>query len=217
MSDPRLSLEKVIQTAIDSALKEVHTCLPAVVTKVSGQTIEAQPTIQRKISGELVNIPLLVDVPLRYQKTSKFSITFPVDIGDHVMIIFSERSIDTWLLSGEIQAPGDIRKHSLSDGFAIPMMYPNTDEVPDFDSTNLQIKTASGSGVTLTPGGDIELNGNSDWAVAYTDLKTAFDQFVTDYNSHTHTSASPGSPTSAPAAPTTADMTNAKVDSVKVP
>lgn len=141
------SLEKVIQTAIDSALKEVHTCLPAVVTKVNHATqlIDAQITIQRKMAGELVNLPLLVNVPIRYMRSATFSITFPIEVGDHVEIRFCERSIDTWLTHGGIQNPFDIRKFSLSDAFATPAMYPQTDVIPSFDPTNLEIKTNSGN------------------------------------------------------------------------
>lgn len=158
MSDQRISMESVIQTAIDSALKELHTCLPAVITKITGQTIEAQPTIKRKIKNELVNLPLLVDVPLRYMKSSGYSISFPMSVGDHVLIIFAERSIDTWLLSGNIQSPSDIRRHSLSDGFAIPMMYPETDTIPDFDASNLTIKANNGtSTITVSEAGTVSI------------------------------------------------------------
>jgi len=141
------SLEKVIQTAIDSALKEVHTCLPAVVTKVNHATqlIDAQPTIQRKMAGALVNLPLLVNVPIRYWKSTTFSITFPIEIGDHVEVRFCERSIDTWLTEGGIQNPFDFRKFSLSDAFATPAMYHQKDVIPNFDLTNLEIKTNSGN------------------------------------------------------------------------
>lgn len=140
-------LEQVIQTAIDTALKEVHTCLPAVVTRVdhSNQLIDAQITIKRKMSGKLVNLPLLVNVPLRYWKSKTFSITFPIEIGDHVKIVFAERSIDTWLTEGGIQNPFDFRKFSLSDAFAEPAMYHQKDVIPNFDSNNLEIKTNSGN------------------------------------------------------------------------
>jgi len=140
-------LEKVIQTAIDSALKDIHTCLPAVVTKVnhSDQLIDAQLTIKRKMAGQLVNLPLLVNVPIRYWRSKTFSITFPIEVGDHVKIIFAERSIDTWLTEGGIQNPFDFRKFSLSDAFAEPVMYHQKDVIPNFDPINLEIKTNSGN------------------------------------------------------------------------
>jgi len=143
---PTTPLEKVIQTAIDSALKEVHTCLPAVVTRVNTltQLIDAQLVIKRKLGGELVNLPLLVNVPIRYWRSATFSITFPIEVGDHVRIIFAERSIDTWLTEGGIQNPFDVRKHSLSDAFAEPAMYSQKDVIPNFDPSNMEIKTNSG-------------------------------------------------------------------------
>jgi len=213
-------LEQVIQTAIDSALKEIHTCLPAVVTKVNHaeQLIDAQITIKRKMAGELVNLPLLVNVPLRYWRSATFSITFPIEVGDHVRIIFAERSIDTWLTEGGIQNPFDVRKFSLSDAFAEPAMYPQTDVIPTFDPINLEIKTNDGSGsIKITPTGDIYLNGSSDSAIAFTDMKIAFDLLKTDlnnfvaiFNAHVH-------PIQTPATPTAADMAGAEVSNVKVP
>lgn len=169
MSDkPTTSLEKVIQTAIDSALKEVHTCLPAIVTRVDypNQLIDAQITIQRKLAGVLVNLPLLVNVPIRYMKSSTFSITFPIEINDNVMVLIAERSIDTWLTEGGIKDPVDIRKFDLSDAFAIPMMYHQKDVIPSFSTTNLEIKTNSGQtriilkkteGVQIVTTGDIDM------------------------------------------------------------
>ena len=143
---PTTQLESVILTAIDSALKEVHTCLPAVVTRFDSalQLIDAQITIKRKLAGELVNLPLLVNVPIRYWRSTTFSITFPIEIGDHVKIFFAERSIDTWLTEGGLQDPFDIRKFDLSDAFAEPVMYHQKDVIPNFSPTNMEIKTNSG-------------------------------------------------------------------------
>lgn len=215
------SLEEAIKITVDSMLKEVHTCLPAIVTSVdhATQLIDAQIVLKRKLAGELVNLPLLVDVPLRYWRSDTFSITFPIEVGDYVKIIFAERSIDNWLKDGGIQNPFDVRKFSLSDAFAEPVMYPQADVIPNFDPTNLEIKTNTGTGsIKITPGGDIYLNGNADSAIAYTDMKAAFDQLVTEVNAHTHGGVTTGSGVSgAPSVPATADMTAAEVTNVKVP
>ena len=219
------SLEKVIQTAIDSDLKEVHTCLPAVVTRIdcATQLLDAQVTIQRKLAGELVNLPLLVNVPIRSMRSATFAVTFPIEVNDHVLILCSERSIDTWLLNGGVQDPFDVRKHSLSDAFAFPMMYPQTDLIPNFDPDNLQIKCNSGIGYfTLTPGGEIRLNGNTDSAIAFTDMKAAFDllrtelnTFIAAYNIHIHSPA--GLPPTISAIDAVADMSGAELPTIKVP
>ncbi len=78
--------------------------------------------------------------------------------------------------------------------------------------------------------GNIEINGNADFAVRYTKLETAFntlksefDTLVQTFNTHTHVyNPGPGSgaPTAVPAAlgqPSQADISPAKVDTVKLP
>lgn len=226
MADPREQLERVIQTAIDTSLKETHTALPAVVQSVDyeNQLIEAQPTIQRKIDGVPTNLPLLVDVPLRFYKSSDFSITIPVREGDHVLIIFAERSIDTWLIADGIQDPNDIRRHSLSDGFAIPMMFSQEEKITSFDTKNIEIRTTNKDGfIALTPDGDVLLNGDGNSTISFAEMKSAFDQIVSDFSSHFHTttatvgaSSTPGV-VSIPTVPSTADMSAAEVPTVKVP
>lgn len=164
MADRRSSLESVVQTGIDNALKEVHTCLPGLVTKVdhANQLIDAQITIKRQLSDQIVNLPLLVDVPLRFLKSGNFSITIPIEVGDHVLLFFAERSIDTWLINGGLANPFDTRKFSLSDAFALPYMYPQTDLIPNFSSTNLEIKTNSGNAnISISPSGDIDITSVS--------------------------------------------------------
>lgn len=78
--------------------------------------------------------------------------------------------------------------------------------------------------ITLAGNTQIELNGNTNYAVKYTELKTAFDQFVSDYNNfvttiynlHNHPTA-PIGPVSVPSvggSSTTADMANSRNDTV---
>ena len=76
--------------------------------------------------------------------------------------------------------------------------------------------------------GILELNGNTDFAVAFNDLKSGFDSLKSDfntfvttiYNLHTHISAGPGNPTAVPI-PTgsisTASIDASKVDTVVLP
>ena len=95
--------------------------------------------------------------------------------------------------------------------------------------TLAEIKTKT---ITLTAETVLELNGNADYAVRYNELKTAFDQLksdldslVTTYNAHIHittatvaATAVPGviAPTVSTGSPSTADMSGAKVDKVKI-
>lgn len=64
--------------------------------------------------------------------------------------------------------------------------------------------------------GTIEINGNSDFAVAFNDLKAGFDAFVSTFNTHTHPTAATGPP-STPTIPSTDTIDASKVDEVKLP
>ena len=68
--------------------------------------------------------------------------------------------------------------------------------------------------------GTIEINGNSDFAVAFNDLKTQFDELKTAFNTHTHVYI-PGTlatvPTATPLPQSVANIDLAKVDEVKLP
>ena len=219
-ADSRSSLETAIQAGIDAALKELHTCLPGEIVSFDPveQTADIQLSIKRKQSGGLVNIPVLKEVPIRYLAGSTYTITFPLVEGDNVLVVFAERSIDTWLVNGGIQDPADIRKHSFSDAFAFPMMYSQSGKIANFDNDNMQIRTRDGSAeITIKANGDIELNGNGDTAVRFSDLKTAFDTLKSEFNAHTHPTA-PAGPISTPSnAPSAADIDPAEVTTVKVP
>ena len=76
--------------------------------------------------------------------------------------------------------------------------------------------------------GVLELNGNADFAVAFNDLKSGIDAFISDfntfittiYNLHTHISAGPGNPTATPlptGSSSTASIDASKVDTVVLP
>ena len=72
--------------------------------------------------------------------------------------------------------------------------------------------------VSLSSGGTISINGTSDYAVAYNDLKTAFDSLKTTVNTHIHSGVvtGPGN-TGALVTPATADISGAKVSTVQLP
>lgn len=76
--------------------------------------------------------------------------------------------------------------------------------------------------------GILEINGNADFAVRFSELETAFNQLKTDHDAllnehdlHTHGGVEPGAGTSSAAgtalSPSSADISGAKIDTIKVP
>ena len=111
-------------------------------------------------------------------------------------------SFNTGILSGQL--PGSVTLKAMTD-FNLTS---NTNILLDS-----LISTELKSTITkITGTSHIELNGNTNFAVKYTELKTAFDllrtelnTFIVAYNSHAHTGAGTSPPT-VPGIPAVADM-----------
>jgi len=152
------TLEEVIKNAIDSRLMEVHISLPASVEtfdRVKG-SCTVRPLIKRQlIDGSDFELPVIVDVPVCWQTSGDFQVTFPLTKGDTGMLIFSERSLDTWKVSGGCQNPKDFRKHDLTDAQFSPGLRPFSDP-PEVLDGKLLVK-AKDSRMTLSTDGKVAL------------------------------------------------------------
>lgn len=130
MSDSNFSpqLEEILKTAMEQRLVQLHTSMPGVIAKYDPQKqmADVRPAIKRKYpTGEVVELPLLTNVPVAHPRAGKARIHLPLKEGDSVEICFSERSIENWSAKGGIVDPEDPRKHHLSDAYVKPCLYPN--------------------------------------------------------------------------------------------
>jgi hypothetical protein len=124
MSD---SIEEAIQLAIWGELAgKLHTAIPAKVSKYdsSGPSVEAQPVVKRVYyDGTELSLPVIVSVPVVFPRTNRFHLSFPIETGDMVLLIFSERSIAEFLQTNKESTPQNTRKFSLTDAIAIPGLF----------------------------------------------------------------------------------------------
>ncbi len=126
------TLQQVIKDAIESRVTDIHVSMPGIVQTYNPvlQTAEIQPVIKKKYAdGTIVNLPLLINVPVIFPRTSKAYLHFPLAKDDYVLLIFCERSIDVFLQKGGVVDPEDYRKHALSDAVAIAGLYPMGSEI----------------------------------------------------------------------------------------
>lgn len=70
--------------------------------------------------------------------------------------------------------------------------------------------------VYLRASNNLELGGTNRHLARFEELESAFNQLKTDFDSHFHTSSPPGTPTTPPANPSTADISGAKIDNITV-
>lgn len=92
------------------------------------QSVDVLPLIQDAFIDEdgerkTERLPVLNDVPLMFPGAGSYRITFPIEVGDQVLLVFCSSSIARWkLVGGEID-PGDDRRHDINDAIAIPGLH----------------------------------------------------------------------------------------------
>jgi hypothetical protein len=102
-------------------------CMPGIVQSFNPakRTCVVQPSTKAQIQSEdgsyaWVQMPLLVDCPVLFPGGGDVVLTFPLKLGDEVLVHFGDRCIDAWWQNGGIQNQAELRMHDLSDGFAMP-------------------------------------------------------------------------------------------------
>jgi len=107
---------------------QIHTSFPGVVSEYNAKTRRAivQPSLMRHAGNkEYIPFPLLIDVPVQFPGTKKYTIHFPLEKGDEVAVFFSERSLEAWKDIGQdgIEDP-DPRRFDLCDAYCTPGLQP---------------------------------------------------------------------------------------------
>jgi len=195
--------EEAMRLMLDGRQAGIWTAIPGIIQSIDfdAMTVEVQPSIQGQIEDEdgnitLVNLPLLPDVLLCFPSAGGFTITFPVQIGDEVLVIFSSRCIDAWFQVGGIQPPMESRMHDLSDGFAIlgPKSLPKV--IGGISSTGVQIRNDAGTTyIELSADGKIKMVTPTEIDITG-DLKVSGDVIAgtVSLKNHTHPISVPSTP-----------------------
>ena len=122
------TMTAVIEKIIDKCLLDLHTALPGIIQSYDPEKKKAdiRPALKRKFIDDRPDeeLNLITDVPIAFLQTNNFIFSIPLQKGDEVLLIFSERSLDKWLKSGATISPDDPRKFDLSDAIAIPILKP---------------------------------------------------------------------------------------------
>lgn len=142
MSDATPSLEELIQQAIDDNLCEVNTSIPAIVQSYDAatQTVSVKIALKKKYdTGEIVERPVITDIPVLFPKGKKFSFTWPIFKDDDGQLIFSQRSTEVWKNNAGVVDPADARKFSLSDAFFLPAGSRDVSVIPGVDATKTRL------------------------------------------------------------------------------
>lgn len=183
----------------DRKAADIHTSIPAIIQSVdyANQVVSAIPAIQIKIVDpntklvRYINRPLITNIPmaLAWSEGLGLGTTMPYRTGDKCTLIFAERALDNFLITGQISAPSDgptpetctIRCFDETDAMCFPGIITKV-KIPNYSSDAVEIRNAdksslfslSNTGLTLKQGevsivlsggkikitGDVEHTGN---------------------------------------------------------
>jgi len=190
------TLIEVIENALLRAFDDVHTCMPGRFEsyEFKPQKATVKPLIKKiYLDGTVLDLPVLGNVPVIFPRTKTSGITFPINKGDKCLLVFSERSLEQWYLTGNNTEPGDRRRYDLSDAIAIPGLFSFAEKNIQTNNNDVEIHN-KGQRIAIKANGDIDVGSG---AIIN---KLVNDTFLTLFDSHTHI-YSPGPGTPLPTAP----------------
>jgi len=160
------SLSDILQNAVDAMTSALHTSIPAIIEAYdkTSQKASVQPAIQKKFKfpdGIEQNLqpPVITDVPVIFPSGRYSSLTFPLEKGDGVQLLFCERAIERWLASGGVTENGVPRRYDLKDAVAIPGIRPfNAETITAGTSLALKHHKAK---IIMTEDSKIQIGNNS--------------------------------------------------------
>lgn len=132
----------ILKQVVNYGLTNIHTCLPGEIVDYdyTQQKAKVQPLLRKRYAdGTIQSLPEITNVPVVFPSGTGFSMHWPLNAGDNVLLLFSERSLDNWLSTGGEVAPIDPRKFDLSDAIAIPGLIPFPQTTAPQDNTALNI------------------------------------------------------------------------------
>ncbi len=121
------TLQDLLSRFRESLTADIHTSLPGKIVRYDATTQKAdvQPLIKERYTDESGamqsrDLPVIPAVPVQFPGAGGYRITFPVAADDVGLVVFSEASLDKWLVSGGTVDPADDRRHDLTDAVFLP-------------------------------------------------------------------------------------------------
>lgn len=116
-------LSTVLGFALEQRLKDVHTSMPGLIETYDAQTRRArvQPALRLLLTdGTTTSRAPVVNVPVVFPAGGGFTLLFPVEPGDGVLLVFSQRGIAGFKRAFAESDPTADRFFDPSDAVALP-------------------------------------------------------------------------------------------------
>ena len=178
------NINHLLDDAMSSTLKGMMICLPATIVSIPNNlddmAVDVVPCVNElKPDGSSEEIDTIYRVPVQMPGSSTSLVNIPLNVGDNVILVFSQRSLDGWKTSnGYPTTPPTVRRWDTSDAIAIPCIFPfprsvNNPRVRKWKHNTRDlcvahnIGSASEAEVRITQSGNILFNTDGDvkWKV----------------------------------------------------
>lgn len=127
MTSPTPSLARVVRTAVDARLRDVHVGMPGrvVAYDAARQCADVQPLVRRPYRDEggetdYETLAVITDVPVVFEGGGGYGFVYPLEAGDDVWLSFASCELGAWAATGGLTDAADARRCSLSDAVCYP-------------------------------------------------------------------------------------------------
>lgn len=189
-----MSLQEFANAAFDYQTNNLYTAMPGVIVTVRDNfnqlSVDVQPSVNIKNKdGTTKERPVVLNVPVQMPSSSTAALTFPVNVGDPVLLIYSMRSVDNWKRGqGRPSTPNDNRKFDKRDCIAIPGIWPfsqsinnpsvriwthNTGDlviVNNIGGAENEVRLHQGGNITVNTNQNVDVNCNNATITAQADI-----------------------------------------------
>ena len=170
-----ISLGETIKRIISAKMVDIHTALPGRVKSYDNtkQVADIELMIKRQVptGGDedpdiLETLPILPSVPVMFPSGGGgYFISFPLQAGDSVLVIFNERDTSHYRSTGDVSDPGLPTTHGLSGAVCFPVTFgPSSNSLSDTSSSDMIIGKDGGSANMTIKSSKVEIGGTGDSA-----------------------------------------------------
>lgn len=121
------TLSELLQAVRDGVAKSISVAMPGRVVAYHSDegTVDVHPLLmETEINPDIeeevdVSQPIIFKCPVIFPGAGMFRLTFPIAVGDTVLLVFADKSIEEWMFLGKEASSEEERRHHHSDAIAI--------------------------------------------------------------------------------------------------
>ncbi len=139
------NLATALRFALRQGLKDIYTCMPGIVRSYDPESRRA--TVQAALSvtttdGREIERASVADVPVVFPTGGGFSMTWPLEPGDSVLLVYARRGLSEWKRTLDVASPDLEGFFSEKDAIAIPgFVHDDTEHRIDVSDAGISLRT----------------------------------------------------------------------------